>query len=118
MATSNGKESPILVVAALSRELAELRGKSHPDMALLETGEGTVNAERHLEAWLDRRSTRTVLSIGFAGALSPSLRIGDVVIADGVRDASATPDAKLLSAARRVQTDDLTIHFGVALTCH
>lgn len=118
MATSNAKQAPILIVAALSRELAELGGESHPGLALLETGEGIVNAERHLESWLERGSARAVLSIGFAGALSPLLRAGDIVIANEVRDSSAHPDATLLSAAMRIQTDDPTIHFGVALTSH
>jgi adenosylhomocysteine nucleosidase len=118
MTTSDCKEAPILVVAALSRELAELGGESHPGLTLLETGEGIVNAERHLEAWLERRRARAVVSIGFAGALSPSIRIGDLVIAEEVRDASATPDAKLLSAARLLQTGQPWIHFGLALTSH
>jgi adenosylhomocysteine nucleosidase len=116
MATSNTAEAPILVVAALSRELAELARKSLPSLTLLETGEGIVNTERHLEAWLEQRSARTVLSIGFAGALSSSLKAGDLVIADEVRDSSARPDARLLTAARRVRTGGSWIHFGVALT--
>lgn len=118
MATSNAGEAPILIVASLSRELAELGRESHPGLALLETGEGIVNAERHLEDWLERGNARAVLSIGFAGALSPSLKAGDVVIADEVRDSSATPDPKLLSAARRVQALLPWIHFGLALTSH
>ncbi len=116
MATSNPAEAPILVVAALSRELVGLARKSHPALALLETGEGIVNVERHLEAWLDQRKARTVLSIGFAGALSSSLKAGDLVIADEVRGSSAVPDAKLLAAARRVVAGESWIHFGVALT--
>ncbi len=117
MATSDGEEeAPILVVAALNRELAALAGEPHPGLALLETGEGIVNAERHLEAWLDRGQARAVVSIGFAGALSPSLRVGDLVVAEEVRDASAMPDAKLLAAARRAQTGQPWIHFGLALT--
>ena len=116
MATSDAKQAPILIVAALSRELAELGLESHPDLMLLVTGEGTVNAERQLEAWLERASARAVVSIGFAGALSPSLKAGDLLIADEVRDSSTPPDAKLLNAARRVRTEGFWIHFGVALT--
>jgi len=116
MATSNPSEAAILVVAALSRELAELAREPHPALALLETGEGIVNAERHLDAWLEKRRAHAVLSIGFAGALSSSLKAGDLVIADEVRDSSAAPDAKLLTAARRVRADGSWIHFGVALT--
>jgi adenosylhomocysteine nucleosidase len=116
MATSNLAEAPILVVAALSRELAELGRKSHPGVELLETGEGIVNTQRHLEAWLEQRSARAVLSIGFAGALSSSLKAGDLVIAGEVRDSSAAPDGQLLTAARRVRVSGSWIHFGVAFT--
>jgi len=116
MATPNPTASPILIVAALNRELAPLAIKHHPELAFLETGEGIVNVERHLESWLEKRNARTVLSIGFAGALSQSLKAGDLVIAEEVRNASVLPDAKLLTAARRVSTGDPWIHFGVALT--
>jgi adenosylhomocysteine nucleosidase len=116
MATPNPTEAPILIVAALDRELAPLASKNHPALAFLETGEGIVNVERHLESWLEKSKARTVLSIGFAGALSQSLKAGDLVIAEEVRNASVLPDAKLLTAARRVSTGDPWIHFGVALT--
>lgn len=117
MATSNLAEAPILVVAALSRELAQLSRKSDPNLALLETGEGIVNAERHLEAWLLRRRASAILSIGFAGALSSSLSAGDLVIADEVRDSGAAPDAALLTAAWQVRDENRPwIHLGVALT--
>ena len=118
MATSNAGAAPILVVAALRRELADLSREAHFGLALLETGEGIVNAERLLETWLERGRARAVLSIGFAGALSPSLKAGDVVVANEVRDSSATSDAKLLSAARQVQTLLPWIHFGLAVTSH
>jgi adenosylhomocysteine nucleosidase len=116
MATPNPTEAPILIVAALDRELAPLASKNHPALAFLETGEGIVNVERHLESWLEKSKARTVLSIGFAGALSQSLKAGDLVIAEEVRNASVLPDAKLLTAAKGVSTGDPWIHFGVALT--
>lgn len=106
-------QAPILVVAALSYELAKLNRS--PGLALLETGEGVGNAERHLEAWLDRRSARAVLSIGFAGALSSELRVGDLVVAKLVHGSSAQPDHKLLAAAARVQADT-PVRLGTALT--
>ena len=118
MATPNPTETPILIVAALNRELAVLALKTHSKLELLETGEGIVNVERHLEAWLETRKARTVLSIGFAGALSQSLKAGDLMIAEEVRNASVPPDAKLLTAARRMSTGDPWVHFGVALTCN
>ena len=115
MATSSAIEPPILVVAALSRELAALKREPHPELTLVETGEGLANAERTLEAWLAQRSVRAVLSIGFAGALSSELGVGDLVIANSVRDSEAQPDAKLLTRAGTVQVD-WPVHFGVAVT--
>jgi adenosylhomocysteine nucleosidase len=109
------EQAPILVVAALSYELAKLNGAALSGLALLETGEGVANAERHLEAWLDRSAARAVLSIGFAGALSSSLQIGDLVVANDIHDSKEKPDANLLSAARQVQID-APVRFGVALT--
>ena len=108
-------QPPILVVAALSYELERLNRAGRPGLALLETGEGAANAERYLGEWLEHGDARAVLSIGFAGALSPSLQVGDLVIANGIRDSTQRPDAKLLSAARQVQIDP-TVRFGVALS--
>jgi adenosylhomocysteine nucleosidase len=115
MATSRATEKPVLVVAALSRELAKLGRQSHSGMTLLETGEGIANAKRGLEAGLDQVNSRAVLSIGFAGALSPALQIGDLVLAHDVRDSKGKPDGTLLAAASRVQVD-WPVHFGMAVT--
>lgn len=114
MATSSTAQTTILVVAALSRELSKLA--SDPRLTLLETGEGVANAERRLEAWLARQRTGTVLSIGFAGALSPSLEAGDLVVARGVLGSQTAPDATLLAAARRVGMSGRAAVFGVAVT--
>jgi adenosylhomocysteine nucleosidase len=111
------EEAPILVVAALSYELASINGAAHPGLVLLETGEGVANAKRHLESWLEQRAARAVLSIGFAGALSASLQVGDLVIAREIRGLKDQPDGNLLSAARQVQIG-VPVHIGVALTSH
>jgi len=111
----SAEQAPVLVVAALSYELAKLHRGARHGLALLETGEGIANAERCLEAWLERGAARAVLSIGFAGALSPSLQVGDLVIGREVRDSRGSPDANLLSASKRVQMT-VPLHFGVALT--
>jgi adenosylhomocysteine nucleosidase len=108
-------QTPILVVAALGYELEKLRRAPNTRLVLLETGEGFANAERNLEARLEQGDARAVLSIGFAGALSASLQAGDLVIAREVRDAEASPDASLLSAAEQVQAE-FTAQFGIAFT--
>jgi adenosylhomocysteine nucleosidase len=116
MATPNSETSPVLVVAALARELASLNRESLAGVALLETGEGIANAGRSLEAWLEHHKTRAVVSIGFAGALSKALQPGDLVIARKVRDALAQPDVGLLSTAERVQLAEVHVHQGIAIT--
>lgn len=112
---SSLEQAPILVVAALTYELEKLNRAEHPGLALLETGEGVANAERQLDAWLERRSARGVLSIGFAGALSAALRVGDLVVASSVHGSNAQPDHELLTAASRVQLDP-PLSLGIALT--
>lgn len=114
MAMSSLEQAPILVVAALRYELEKFN-RANPGLALLETGEGAANAERHLEQWLDRSAARAVLSIGFAGALTASLQAGDLVIASNIRDSKESPNARLLSAARQTPID-APVRFGTAFT--
>jgi adenosylhomocysteine nucleosidase len=109
------EQAPILVVAALSYELEKLHRATDLGLALVETGEGVANAQRHLESWLQQRAPRAVLSIGFAGALSAALRVGDLVIANDIRDSGERPDSRLLSAAEQVRIES-PVHLGVAVT--
>ena len=116
MATPNSETSPILVVAALGRELASLDREAVDGVELLETGEGTDNARRSLEAGLEQNKARAIVSIGFAGALSNALKAGDLVIASKVRDGLAQPDNELLSAAENVTLAEVPVHYGIAIT--
>lgn len=116
MATPNSETSPILVVAALGRELASLNRAAIDGIELLETGEGTDNARGSLEAWLKQNKARSIVSIGFAGALSSTLQAGDLVIASRVRDGVAQPDNALVSAAETVQIAEVPVHKGIAIT--
>ena len=107
--------APVLVVAAISRELAPLERRSHTSLALIETGEGPRNASRVLRSWLDKKNARAVINIGFAGSLSPLLQISDIVIASEVRsrtesfDASASPLFQLAERTGNARS-------GVAIT--
>lgn len=116
MATPNPETFPILVVAALGRELASLNREAVAGVTLLKTGEGTANAERSLEVWLEHHQARAVVSIGFAGALSRDLQPGDLVIARKVRDGLAQPDDALLAVAGGVKLDETRVHSGIAIT--
>lgn len=113
-------EIPLVVVAALKQELAPLGRKAHPNLALVETGAGTQNAGRHLRLWLDRQRGRAVMGIGFAGALSPSLQVGDLVVAREVCGVSGerlvTNASPLISAAERMRVEGLVVRFGTVIT--
>jgi adenosylhomocysteine nucleosidase len=108
-------QADILVVAALNRELTPLKKAALRSVTLLETGEGVANAGRSLDSRLSRETSRAVLSIGFAGALSPALEVGDLVIADKIHDSQGQPDAALLKAAAAMKAE-WPVHFGLAVT--
>jgi adenosylhomocysteine nucleosidase len=108
---------PIAVVAAEKRELAFLHRRANPDCMFIETGEGVENAERGLRSLLQRHKVRAVVGVGYAGGLSPSLRIGDLVIAREVRGCiQAVPTAELLSAAQGVRVEGAAICCGTFIT--
>jgi adenosylhomocysteine nucleosidase len=106
---------PVLIVAALKRELAAIAGARTRELALLATGEGPRNAAHALRAWLNDHQARAVINIGLAGALSASLAVGDLVVAreirgrDGGFDAAASP---LFQTAARLSM----IRIGTAIT--
>lgn len=106
---------PILIVAALRRELAALARDARLERVLLATGEGPRNAERTLRAWLATRHTRAVIHIGFAGALSSSLRAGDLVVARTVRFANESFDASA-SPLFQIAAQLAGAHLGTAIT--
>ncbi len=97
---------PLLIVAALDREIAPLRRKNLAGVEFLVTGEGRRNAERALRAHLASKSAAAVICIGFAGALSPHLRIGDLLI-----DKSRWRGADVPSEAA-----PFMMHFGTIIT--
>ncbi|MFL6273591.1 MAG: hypothetical protein ACJ74G_00150 [Blastocatellia bacterium] len=90
---TESRRSPVLVVAALKRELAVIARQRHDQLTLLDTGEGPRNAERALRAWLSAQRARAVINVGLAGALSPALQAGDLMIAHEVRGPDRRVDA-------------------------
>jgi len=86
---------------------------------LLQTGIGRKRAENATRFVLERYPVTAMISLGFAGALTPDLRIGDVVVCSSVRRASgfgkdegeAEPyaaDASLLALASGGPEDEST----------
>ncbi len=81
---------PVAVVAAMSRELAQLLGKRQPrqvnGVALFDLeravvavgGIGERSARRAAETAIDDAQPTLLFSAGIAGAISPMLKVGDV----------------------------------------
>ncbi len=74
-----------LVCFALKEEAAPFRkiaaGKA--GISILIVGIGRANAEKSVREFLDCHSPELVLTCGFAGGLSPELKLGEVVFAVG-----------------------------------
>jgi adenosylhomocysteine nucleosidase len=89
----------VCAVPAERRALAELSG---PDLAIHVSGIGAAAAERTAAA-VTAQPLRALVSAGFCGALSPELRVGDLVAPDEVRDEATgerfAPDPEMLAAA-------------------
>lgn len=100
----------IVIVTALPEELAPLRRRARARrveaaagplwlgvvarqaVVLACTGEGPIRAGSGLEAVLAAHAASAVIGVGVAGALTPDLRRGDVVVAREVRDRIASLD--------------------------
>ena len=117
--SASASQSPVLIVAAMSRELGALRRKRPAGISIIETGEGMKNAADALGRWFEKNNASAVVATGFAGALSPQLQIGDMVIAREIHAGNqviSVKESNLLRAVERVKIDNRAIHFGVAIT--
>jgi adenosylhomocysteine nucleosidase len=100
---------PILVSFAVKEEAEPFQefAKSNGQIGVVLTGIGRKNAEKSLTGYLSANTPKLVLSCGFAGALNPDLKVGDVLFdedpeagfAEILRESGASP-AKLHCASR------------------
>jgi adenosylhomocysteine nucleosidase len=115
--TGRRTRPPIAVVTALKEEfeavLSRARGAKFrgtfvearlgtADVALCLTGDGAGNAGRAADILCESVRPTALLGAGVAGALSPDLAIGDVLVSRRVRDLQgdvAAPDGRLLAQA-------------------
>jgi nucleoside phosphorylase len=98
-------------------ELVQLQRRSRDGLALIETGIGVENVERRLHAQLQGGEADAILGIGLAGALSETLKVGDLVIGQEVSGPSRlTPSPRLLSLAREVRIEGAAIYSGRVVT--
>src|SRR5258708_6876136 len=59
-------------------------------IALAESGMGPNLARRAAQALIDEHSPRWIISAGFAGALDPQMKVGDIVVGNSIVDAEGT----------------------------
>lgn len=122
MATSNPEPAENrltrwAVVAAMKREMAPLRRCCSPHLLLIETGMGQRNADQALQHLFNRKPVEGVIHVGLAGALSPMLQLGDLVIAKEVRSTrSFDPTPALLAAASQIKLDGVRAFTGTIIT--
>jgi len=108
------------IVAALPEEIAPVLGRvasvrragrrvwrgrlGGADVCLATTGEGLERAAGSVARFLERFSLRALIGVGIAGALSPDLREGDLLVAGEIRGPGGEvfrPDAAWLARAAR-----------------
>ncbi len=96
------------------RDCRLFRGKlKNRGVLLVQTGMGKERAENATQFVLERYPVTAIISLGFAGALAPELRIGDVVVCSKLHCAPGSgegkghlaPDARLLSLASQGPKD-------------
>jgi 5'-methylthioadenosine/S-adenosylhomocysteine nucleosidase len=94
------------------------------EILLVQTGIGREKAEAAAEFVLERYPISTLISFGFAGALSPKLRVGDVVLCLKLHCKSHSDagslygfDHKLLALAiQMVHETAVNLHLGDSVT--
>ncbi|MGA7614343.1 MAG: hypothetical protein WBX15_04110 [Thermoanaerobaculia bacterium] len=113
--------SPIAVIAALPEEIRPfLRRLPHVEtrqsggvtlregtlgperVVVAVTGDGAIRAARSLTVILDAVRPRAILGVGIAGALTPGLSVGDLLVSERVcawRGSWFEPDGELLARA-------------------
>lgn len=84
----------------------------------METGVGPQNADRAIRKIAVERQIGGLIHIGFAGALAPSLHLGDLVLLESVENAEGSQSIATGSAKRIASAipDESPWHFGVCLT--
>lgn len=108
---------PWVVVGALRRELVPLRKLFRQNLVILQTGMGCENTDTTLRTFIREHPVSVVLGVGLAGALSSTLKIGDLVVGQEVRGPSLiVPPVALAKSAQQMQANGVRIHLGTLVT--
>lgn len=101
-APPRARRGDVVLLCAAPAERRALRGAAGPGVRVLVSGMGAGPAAR-AAAEVVADGPAALVAVGFCGALDPTLRVGDVVAAEAVRDAATEDrfptDPALLAAA-------------------
>ena len=115
--TNGSRRPPFVIAAALNRELSPLKKLDTDGCEFLTTGMGGNNTGRCLRKALTGRRISGLIFTGLAGALSPDLNIGDIVIVNNfLNNVESKPSPRLLAAAGEVALENPRIVQGSALS--
>ena len=110
-------DSPFGIAAALSYEIKALSKSKIPGCIYFATGMGVENTSRHLYSTLSRNKYRALLFVGLAGALSPKLEIGDIVVVHRLINSEMfNPSPELISLVDKIKMEKNPIKRGSVVT--
>ncbi|MCC6699872.1 MAG: hypothetical protein IT365_29890 [Candidatus Hydrogenedentes bacterium] len=108
---------PWCIIAAMHSELSAVKHLKLPHLQYLETGIGPSNAEKAIVSYLGKHTTSCAVHIGYAGALSHALSVGDVVVADAITGAEDCPvDPKLQCVVEALSPSGVRVCRGKVVT--
>lgn len=110
-------ESPLAIAAALSYEIKSLRKSKIPGCIYMTTGMGVKNTRGSLLSSLSNENVKVLLFVGLAGALSPKLEIGDIVVVRNLMNSEIFyPSSTLISIAEKVKIKGSPVKLGSVVT--
>lgn len=94
-----------------SRDFLRLLGNQKRKVTVLHTGVGEKSCRERIGPFLETQPFDLLISSGFAGAVDPSLGVGDLLLADNFShpDALARADGILVARVARLVTADRVI---------
>ncbi|MCC6487698.1 MAG: hypothetical protein IT364_09375 [Candidatus Hydrogenedentes bacterium] len=108
---------PWCVIAAMHSELSAVKHMKLPHLQYLETGIGPSNAAKAIDSYLGKHAISCAVHIGYAGALSPVLSLGEVLVADSIIGAEDCPvDPKLQCVAEALPVKGVYLRRGRVVT--
>ncbi|PWT92730.1 MAG: hypothetical protein C5B54_03080 [Acidobacteria bacterium] len=102
--------STLLIAAAMPREISALKGRLPEYCSTIVTGVGAENAEKSLRGFLSNSLPAAVIAIGFAGALTAELKVGDIVVSKQVIDLKNEPITASLLQESVIAGSILSVH--------